>query len=591
MTMNKEEKTAKMVDPLIYRRLWAFIAPHKKLVIFSVTLLLLAMAGELYVPVLIQQTVDQYIMADIPGAEAVRGLNINIGTLLLILVGIVTFSFGQIYILASLSQEVMAQMRRKTFSHILRQKMDFLNTTPVGKLVSAVTSDVETINELFTTVFSSLLRDVALIVGASVTLLLLDTKLALITLATVPPAFILITVFRIVSRKVFREVQMRISRVNTYLSEHLNGIQVVQLFGAEAKTARQFQEENQNLFKAYMNQMYVHATFRPLVDLLASISLAVVVYTGALYLGKETVSLGILIAFINLLGKFFDPIKDLAEKFSIMQSAMAGGERIFTLMDSPIEENKGQNAPRRIQGEISFSNVHFAYKKDDPVLKGISFTAKEGETLALVGYTGAGKTTITNLVTRLWPIQEGTIEVDRIDSSQYPLENLREAILPVLQDVVLFSGTLRDNLTLGKDFSQEELEKAVKTVHADFLLDLPQGLDTPLNEGGSNLSAGQRQLLSFARAIVHDPRILILDEATSNVDTDTEHLIQKALPALLEGRTSIVIAHRLSTIQHADRILVLDQGKVIEEGTHQELLAQKGTYFNLYELQFDQEVL
>ncbi|WP_028975164.1 ABC transporter ATP-binding protein [Spirochaeta cellobiosiphila] len=589
--MNNQEKEIKMMDPLVYRKLWGFVKPHKVKLFISTIMLIIALAGELYVPILIQKTVDNQIMAGLTVEQAQNGIMHNVIILFFILLSIVVFSFGQIYLLAILSQDVMTAIRHTAFNHILNQNMDFLNKTPVGKLVSSVTSDVETINELFNSVFTSLLRDGALIIGVTITLLFLDIKLALITLLTVPPAFVLIYLFRIASRKVFRNVQKCVSSVNTYLSEHFNGVQIVQLFGAEKKTSKEFQVENQNLYLATMKQVYVQATFRPLVDLLSSISMAVVIYVGGKYLGKDMISLGILIAFINLLSKFFDPIKDMADKFGIMQSAMAGGERIFTLLDSPQEVIEEQSTMANdIEGNIEFRDVHFSYKKGEPILKGISFKAAPGETIALVGYTGAGKTTITNLVTRLWPIDSGSILLDGKDINDMDIPTLRKSILPVLQDVVLFSGTIRENLTLGKEIDNEVLVQALKAVHADFVLNLPEQMDTKLHEGASNLSAGQRQLLSFARALVHNPKVLILDEATSNVDTDTEHLIQKALPVLIEGRTSLVIAHRLSTIRKADRILVLEQGKIIESGTHQELLSLQGTYYNLYQLQFNEDL-
>lgn len=506
----------------------------------------------------------------------------------LLLMVILVFSFVQIMTMAWTSQGVMKDIRLTMFSHIMHQSLSYLGDTPVGALVSKITSDVETINEFFTSVTISMLKDIAIMSGVIITLFILNPMLAGITLLTLPPILIGSIFFRNRARSAYRKQRHWISRVNSFLSEHVAGMEIIQIFGKEKSTGDQFNNDNEELLKASMAEMYVFAVFRPMVDLFTSVSLAVVIYTGSIMLNRQVLSLGILIAFIDLIQKFYRPVMDMSEKFSIMQSAMAGGERIFSLLEEDHRiADKGELEDGKIQGEIEFRNVCFSYRQGEPVLKDLSFRAKPGETIAIVGYTGAGKTTIASLATRLWDIDSGQILLDGKPLENYSLSHLRKSIQSVQQDVFLFSGSLKENITLGSEMSDEELRKAASTVQADRFIDsMEKGYETEIQERGKNLSGGQKQLLSFARAVAHNPAVLILDEATANIDTETEKLIQKAMDKLLEGRTSLVIAHRISTIQRADRILVLSEGYLLESGTHEELISKEGLYFNLYNYQY-----
>jgi ATP-binding cassette subfamily B protein len=505
------------------------------------------------------------------------------------LLGVLLFTFGQTYLQAFVGQLIMKDLRTELFDHTIGLSLGYLDSQPVGRLVSRLTNDVETINDLFTNVLPSLLKDFSMMAGVLVALFLLSPRLALITLATLPPVFALTLFFRTRARNAFRRVRLAVSRLNSFLAEHISGVRVVQLFVQERLSGRQFRGANGELLSANLNEMYIFATFRPLVDLLSSTSLAVILYFGGRFLLRDLVSLGTLIAFINLIRMFYEPLMDLSEKYNILQSAMAGAERVFHLLDTEarIPEPAAPVAIGKVQGRIEFDRVSFAYKPGEPVLKDLSFTVEAGETVAIVGYTGAGKTTITSLLTRMWDVQEGAIRLDGVDIRDLPTAVLRRRVQSVLQDVFLFSGTIEDNIRLGSDIPDEEVERAARVVRADtFIERYPERFKTVLQERGGNLSMGQRQLLSFARVLAHNPDVLVLDEATGAIDTETEKLIQEALARLLHGRTSLVIAHRLSTIRHADRILVLDQGELLESGTHEALMDKKGMYYNLYQMQF-----
>ncbi len=499
------------------------------------------------------------------------------------------FLFLQVVLMAFTGQGVMKDMRTKLYDHIIHQSLNYLNNQPVGRLVTRMTNDVETINELFTQVLANLIKNVVMMIGVLVTLFLIDPKLAGVVVLTLPPVFIVTTIFRKKARNAFRNVRRWVSRVNSFLSEHLSGMQVVQIFVQEKRANREFDRQNSSLMKANLTEMYVFAIFRPVIDLLSSVSIAAIIYFGAFFLIQGIISLGVLVAFIDLIRRFYQQLMQISERFVIVQSAMAGSERIFSLLD---EEERlpdtGKGAlPSPVKGDVIFNNVWFSYKKDRPVIKDLSFSVAPGETVAIVGYTGAGKTTIANLVSRLWDIDSGSITVDGKEIREIPLRNLRNTIQTIQQDVFLFRDTVKENIRLGQDISDEKVVEAGKAVQIDhFVQKMENGYDTVLTEGASNISTGQRQLISFARVIAHDPRIIILDEATSSIDTETEKLIQEALQVTLKGRTSLVIAHRLSTIKNADRILVLSNGKLVEEGNHDSLIADKGLYYNLYKLQY-----
>ncbi len=583
----KEEIIIKKYDPEIMKRLLVFTRPYIIHTTAAVITLLLATGTELLMPVIMQRAIDTDILVPNPDIAALKLKGLIYFVLLLC--GLI-FSFIQVYLMAYTGQGVMEDIRLKLYDHTIRQSLNFLGKTPVGSLVSRVTNDVETLNEFFTSVATSVLKDFSLIIGVLITIFFLHHKLAVITVLTIPPVFIAAKIFRSRARSAYRRVRSAVSKVNSFLSEHISGMDIVQMFGREKESAKEFKEYNEELLKANLSEIYVFAFFRPLMNLFTSVTIGAVIYFGAGKVVNNSLSLGVLIAFISLVQKFYRPILDFAEKFTILQSAMAGGERIFSLLDQhdTIEDNGTGILSDNVKGKIEFKNVSFSYKQDEPVLKNLSFTVRPGETVALVGYTGAGKTTIANLLTRMWDIHEGHILLDDMEIRTISLNALRQTIIPVQQDVFLFAGTIKENIAAGSDMSPDEIEKAARLAQAHtFIKKLPGTYDFILNEGASNISTGQRQLLSFSRVIARNPKVIILDEATGSIDTETEKLIQKAIEKIMENRTSIVIAHRLSTIRHADKILVLSHGRLAEEGTHDELLEKKGLYYNLYKLQYE----
>ena len=514
----------------------------------------------------------------------------TVSLILVILTCIFVFTFIQTWTSALVAQKVMKDMRLELFKKTGSQSTAFLSRHPVGRIVTRLTGDVETINEFFTSVLIAFMKDFSVMAGALVTLFILSPKLAAVALLTLPPVLVVTAFSRVKARDAFRQQRIASSRVNAYLSERLSGVQVVQLFLGEKRSERDFGKRNRELLKANMAEMYVYATFRPIVDFLSTLTTAAIIAVGANFVLNLSLSLGVLIAFINLVALFYSPVMDIAEKYTLLQSAMAGGERVFALMD--VNEkipDRGSHKIGAVRGHVEFDHVSFSYKDGEEVLKDLSFSVKPGEMAAIVGYTGAGKTTITNVLTRLWDIQKGKITLDGIPIENIPIQDLRCAVLPVLQEVFLFSGTVAENISLGLPLERDAIIEAAKAVHAnEFIEALPEGYDSILSEGASNISSGQRQLLSFARVIAHNPAMVILDEATSSIDTETERLIQLGIQRILSGRTSIVIAHRLSTIRHADRILVLSGGVLVEEGRHDELIAKNGLYASLYRLQFSE---
>ncbi|MDR1251054.1 MAG: ABC transporter ATP-binding protein/permease [Treponema sp.] len=526
----------------------------------------------------------------------VRGKNIALlihggGVFLVVLALVFIFTFLQTWITNQMSQQVMKDMRLDLFKKTASQSTAFLSRHPVGRIVTRLTGDVETIDEFFTTVLVAFLKDLSVMAGALITLFILSPRMALIVIVTLPPVLALALISRVKARDAFRRQRTASSKVYAYLAERLAGIQVVQLFRREAKSAGEFASRNQELLGANLGEMYVFAIFRPVVEWFATFTVAVVIVAGSKMVLSLSVSLGVLIAFINLVQMFYAPVMDIAEKYTLLQSAMAGGERVFKLLDTDerIPDGGTHAIEGTVRGHVEFDNVRFAYKPGEDVLRGLSFAVQPGEMAAIVGYTGAGKTTIINILVRLWDINAGQIRLDGVPVTDIPLAELRRSVLPVLQDVFLFSGTVAENISLGIPLSADEIINAAKAVHAhEFISRLPDGYQTVLSEGAANISGGQRQLISFARVIAHNPRVVILDEATSSIDTETEHLIQLGMKRVLAGRTSFVIAHRLSTIRDADRILVLSGGRLVEEGTHETLIARKGLYAGLYRLQYDE---
>lgn len=507
---------------------------------------------------------------------------------LLLLLVILLFSFAQVYLASWIGQKTMADIRQELLSHLLRQSLHYLERSPVGSFVSRIANDVETINEFFTNVTISFMKDGAIMIGVFIVLFLLDSHLALIALGTSIPILVLFTVFQKNMRRAFRQVRAKVSSVNSYLSEKLAGMSTVQLFNAQNRSRMEFIEKGNDLLGAELKQIRIMAVFRPIVDLMASIVVALIIWYFSGLHSKDLISLGVLIAFIELIRKFFQPVKDIAEKFNILQSAVAGGERIFDMIDTVNRiEDENSLTTMALNGEIRFENVHFSYIPGEPVIKGLSFQIRNGQTVGVVGATGSGKTTIANLITRLWEPDEGRILIDGRDIRDVSLFSLRQMVQPVQQDVFLFAGSVADNIDLGMNMSRKRIIEAVQLSRADqFVRKLPKGYDTEISESAGNISAGQRQLLAFARIIARNPRVIILDEATANIDTETEKLLQAGMSYLLENRTAIIVAHRLSTIRLVDRIMVLDHGMLIEEGTHEELIQRKGVYYNLYKLQF-----
>jgi ATP-binding cassette, subfamily B, multidrug efflux pump len=511
-----------------------------------------------------------------------------VAILLVILASILVSTFVMTYFSNLLGLKVMKDLRMQLFDHVLSRSLSFLSKQPVGRLVTRLTSDVETISQFFTDVLSAFIKDASIMLGALAVLYVFDVRLALVVTASLPLVFFVSNIARKKARDAFRNQRRWTSKVNAFISEHIAGIDVVKLFVKEESAKAKFAEHDRALKKANLGEMYVFATFRPAVDFFSTLTTATALFVGAWFYLSHSISLGTLIAFVNLIGMFYSPLKDMSEKYINLQSAMAGGERIFGLLDEDdtIADRPRVAMPSRIRGHIEFDHVWFAYKEEDWILKDLSFTVEPGKMVAIVGYTGAGKTTVANLVTRFWDIQKGEIRIDGTPVRDLPLHGLRKAIQPVPQDVFLFSGSIADNIRLGEEVSDQRMRLAAEAVHANEFIDsLPAGYETQLSEGGSNLSQGQRQVLSFARVLAHDPAIIILDEATSAVDTETERLIQRGIEGLLSGRTSVVIAHRLSTIRHADKIIVLSHGQIAESGNHDELIARQGLYYSLYRLQ------
>ncbi len=564
--------------------------PYSLQVFLAIVGLGISAAGTLSLPWILKEAIDGPLSSGVPSPQAWSALNSAGIKYLGILLVTMSASFLQIYLLAFVGQKVMVELRTRLFDHFLKKPLKYHQNEPVGKLVSAVTGDVGTIAEFFNTLFTSLLKDLVVMIGVVVTLFTLNPTLGTFTVATLIPVIFLIVFFRWKSRKAYRRTRAAFARVHSFLSEYIGGMSIVQLFSRESQARKDFSQENQELLKSNLGEMYVNAIFRPLIDLLSAFSLGVLLWFGTGMVLENVLTLGVLIAFINLLNQFYQPVGSLAENFSALQSALSGSERVFGYLDQSetIPDLGVKTLPESQELPLEFKDVYFSYNPEEPVLRGLSFSVNPGETVALVGYTGAGKTTVTSLLTRFWDVQQGSLQVSGVDIQDYSLKSVREGIQSVLQDVILFSGTVRENITLGKQVSHERLEEVCRKVKAlDFIEGLPKKWETELGEGATQISAGQRQLISFARVLIQNPKILILDEATANIDTETELKIQEALKELLKGRTSLVIAHRLSTIRHADKIVVLDRGVTKEEGTHDQLMKLQGFYYNLYKLQYE----
>lgn len=492
------------------------------------------------------------------------------------------------WLLQKMGQQIVYKLREETFTHIHSLSLSFFNTTPVGKLVTRVSNDTEAVNELFSTILVKLFKNVVKIIGYAVVMLSINVKMAGISFLLLPLVAILTFVFRHLSRKAYQITRNKITELNTFLSEHISGMKLIQIFAREKEKYSEFEGKSMELYRANFREIMTFAIFRPSIYLVSVIAMILVIRTGSLSVLNGSLSLGTLFVFITYISSFFEPIQELSEQLGTLQSSIASAEKIFSVLDvKPEIVSPTDPAPVNILGEIEFRHVWFAYEEENYILKDVSFVIRPGEKAAFVGATGAGKSTILNLIGRYFDIQKGQILIDGIDIHEIDLDVLRGAIGQVQQDVFIFTGDIKSNISLNNEaISPDDVRRAAEIVNADpFIQKLPHGYDEPVTERGSTLSAGQRQLLSFARTLAYDPKILVLDEATANIDTETETLITQALARLMDGRTTIMVAHRLSTIQHADKIIVMHHGEIKESGTHQELLVKDGLYKKLYELQ------
>ncbi len=518
--------------------------------------------------------------------------------LLVVLILVIHFglNFFQVYAMEVGGQKMMYDLRMKVFSHLQELPVSFFDKNPVGRLVTRLTNDIQNVHEMFTSVLINLLKDILLLIGIVILLLQLNLELALVSFSVIPLIFVITLFFSHRAREAFREIRLKIAQVNSFFHENFSGIKVVQLFQREKENRQRFEKINEGYYLANMKQISVYALFVPLVEILSSGAIGLLLWYGGGKVIQERMTLGVLVAFLSYIRMFFQPIRDLSEKYNILQSAMASLERIFSLLDENQKISKSvrlETEPfsyikEELKGHIEFHHVSFSYNGKDQVLRDVSFSVREGETVAIVGATGAGKTSLLHLLERFYEVEEGVILIDGIDIRERDMTQLRSQIGLVMQDTFLFSGDIEENIRLGdQNIPAEKVREVAQAVNAEkFIQRLPKGYRTKVGEGGEALSAGERQLLAFARALSNNPKILVLDEATSHVDPETERLIQEGLARLLKGRTAIIIAHRLSTIQHADRIVVLHKGRVREIGTHGELMAKKGIYFRFYQLQF-----
>lgn len=654
---NEEESVSKAYDSKLMKRLIKFSKPFKWYIIFVIFLMLISTALDLSKPYLIQNAIDNNIngfnksytgLSKPPSKDFIKVNNyyvtkgsINSGfpvkitydgsnyylsskdnikikphkltlpeikvlrkndvtslekiaiAILIISISLFFVNYTQIYILQYTGQKIIFEIRQQLFKHIESLSLSFFDKNPVGRLVTRVTNDVETLNDMYTSVLVSLFKDVFLVVGILIAMFAMNWHLGIITLCSIPFIIIAALVFKKYDRGAYRDVRTRLAKINSSLSENISGVKTVQIYGKEDKKFNEFNKINNNYLKANMKQLTVFAIFRPSIDLLYSLTLSAILWFGGINVLQKQLSFGILFAFISYLTQFFQPVFDMTEKYDILQSAMASSERIFMLLD---ENNIIKNIDNplktgRINGDVEFKNVWFAYNDDNWVLRDVSFKINKGENVAFVGATGAGKTSIISLINRLYDIQKGEILIDGVNIKNMDKYELRKNISVVLQDVFLFTGDIKSNVRLNNEhISDEDVRKSLKYVNADkFIEKLPDKYDSAVNERGTTFSQGQRQLIAFARAIAFNPPLLVLDEATSNIDTETESLIQDALRKITKNRTTIVVAHRLSTIKNADRIIVLHKGKIRESGTHNELIDKQGLYYNLYRLQYAKE--
>jgi ATP-binding cassette, subfamily B, multidrug efflux pump len=608
-----EEEQTRSFDRRIVRRLLSYLAPYRFRAIVSIVLVILSSAAEIAGPAIIAVGIDLWV---VPAGEAQRsgvsaavaawldtngivldrvsGINFAAAAYLLALVGGFFILYTQMLLMNVMGQYVMYDLRKQVFGHLQKLHVQYFDRNPVGRLITRVTTDVDALNEMFTAGFVSIFGDVFVLAGIVAVLFWMDWRLALVLFAITPFILLVSLWFRSGARRTYRMVRARIAAINAFLQERITGMPVVQLFNAEEREAERFSALNARHRDANIESIRYYAVFYPLVELIQSIGIALIVWYGGGQVIQGTLSLGALVAFFQYAQRFYEPISDLSEKYNILQGAMAASERIFKLLDTPAGIVDPER-PQQVESveEIEFRNVWFAYNNEEWVLRNVSFHVRRGEKVALVGHTGAGKTTVTNLLLRFYDIQKGAILINGVDIRSLELASLRRLFAIVQQDFFLFSGSIGENISLGDPaIGRPAVEDAAGRVHASrFIERLPDRFDAPVRERGAGLSVGEKQLLSFARALAFDPPVLVLDEATSSIDTETERLIQEGIEVLMEGRTSIVIAHRLSTIRSSDQILVFHHGEIRERGTHEELLRAGGLYRKLYELQYkDQPV-
>lgn len=611
---HEETLAVRSYDTRLMRRLLTYVRPYRGMALLAVALIVLSSFLQLIGPLLTAMALDLFIepQADAQKAEISRwvegwlrtsgmvsdpasGITTLAAIYLVVLVATFGVLYAQSYVMEMMGQRIMYDLRREIFGQLQRLHVSYFDSRPIGRLVTRATTDVAALNELFTAGLVSIFGDIVLLFGIVSLLFALNFRLALVSFAILPLLMLLTFWFKDRVSKSYREVRVRVARINAFLQEHVTGMSVVQLFGREERAFTDFSAANDAHRRANVESIFYYAIYFPGVELITALGAGLIVWYGGSQVLAGVLSLGALVAFLQYAQRFYQPISDLSEKYNILQAAMASSERIFELLDTQPAVVAPTDAyqPAEVRGEISFEDVSFSYLPDEPVLRHLSLQISAGETIAVVGHTGAGKSTLASLLLRFYDASSGNVKVDGVDVRQWDLDTLRGSIAMVLQDVFLFAGDVANNIRLGEaSISDERLRWAAAEVGAlDFIEQLPEGFATPVRERGAGLSVGQKQLIAFARALAFDPRILILDEATASIDTESEQKIQRALDRLLVGRTSLVIAHRLSTIQKADRILVLHKGELREMGTHHQLLAQRGIYHRLYQLQYRDEAV
>lgn len=585
----QEDKIESAYKGSVLLRLLSYMKPYLGQVLLCLFLMLGLTALELYRPILIGDAID--LFEEQGSYDIIMETAVKYG---IVLVLSFFFTVVPMWLLQKIGQNIIHTVRQELYSHIQKLSSRYFDLTPVGKLVTRATNDVEALSEMYSGILVRLFRNVVKIIGLAAVMLILDWKLALISFVLLPVVAVLTVIFRIISRKTYRITRTRLTDLNTFLSENLSGMRIIQLFGREERKFAEFNDKNYKYYRAFYREMLVFAIFRPLIYILSVLSLMIVLGLGSRDVLNGIIPIGTLYIFAQYIQSFFEPIQELAEQFSTLQSSLASGEKIFTIMDEEVlvpEADQPVVLPE-IKGRIEFDHVWFAYDDENYVLRDVSFVIEPGQSVAFVGATGAGKSSILNLIGRYYDIQQGHIYIDGVDIRRLSKSKLRSAIGQMQQDVFIFEGTVESNIRLYNDeITPEEIRAAAEYVNASHFIErLPMGYEEPVSERGATFSAGERQLLSFARTLAHKPSILVMDEATANIDTETELLIQEALEKLMKGRTTIMVAHRLSTIQHADCIMVMHKGKIRERGTHQELLAQNGIYKKLYELQIHHEI-